>query len=162
MEGAELVLAAREERWRNAEEMREFYQSLHVYVCASRSEGASNPVLEAAACGLPVVTTAVGIMPELIRDGENGFFVRRDVEDIAGKLRRLRDDPDLRERMGRAAREAVEAWDWRHHSCHYAAMFAAVLDGRMPIPKMAANAMTRSRVWRGVRRAVRRALRFRD
>ena len=125
--GAELCLAAREDRWRNAEEMREFYQSLHVYVCASRSEGTPNPCLEAAACGLPVLTTAVGNMPELIRDGENGLFVIRDVDDIAAKLRRLRDDPELRERMGCAARAAVEAWDWRHQAPRYAEMFRAVL-----------------------------------
>lgn len=168
VDGAELCLAAREDRWRDADEMRAFYQSLHVYVCASRSEGTPNPCLEAAACGVPVVTTPVGNMPELIRDGENGLFITRDVEDIAAKLRRLRDDPELRERLGRAAREAVEAWDWRQQAPHYASMFADVLDGRMPIPKMptaarrAANAITLLRVWRGVRRAVRIALRFRD
>ena len=68
-EGAELHLAVREEKWRNREEMLDFYHSLDVYVCASRSEGTPNPCLEAAACGLPVVTTRVGNMPELIRDG---------------------------------------------------------------------------------------------
>ena len=85
--------------------MRDFYQSLHVYVCASRSEGTPNPCLEAAACGLPVVTTPVGNMPEFVRDGVNGFFVARDVDAIAATLRRLRDDPELRERMGHAARD---------------------------------------------------------
>jgi|GEM_PF-758620 len=133
VEGAELCLAAREHRWRNAEEMRDFYQSLHVYVCASRSEGTPNPCLEAAACGVPIVTTPVGNMPELIRDGENGLFVTRDVDDIAAKLRRLRDDPELRDRMGRAARAAVETWDWRHQAPRYAEMFEAVLDGRLPL-----------------------------
>ena len=129
VEGAELSLAAREDRWRGAEEMRDFYHSLHVYVCASRSEGTPNPCLEAAACGLPVVTTPVGNMPELIRDGENGLFVVRDVGDIAAKLSRLRDDPELRARMGSAARTAVEAWDWRHQAPRYAEMFQAVLAG---------------------------------
>lgn len=127
VEGAELMLAAREDRWRTAEEMRELYQSLHVYVCASRSEGTPNPCLEAAACGVPIVTTPVGNMPELIRDGENGLFVTRDVDDIAAKLRRLRDDPELRERMGRAARASVESWDWRHQAPRYAQMFETVL-----------------------------------
>ncbi|HEX7808388.1 MAG TPA: glycosyltransferase family 4 protein, partial [Thermoanaerobaculia bacterium] len=125
--GAELCLAAREERWRNSEEMREFYQSLDVYVCASRSEGTPNPCLEAAASGVPVLTTPVGNMPEFIRDGENGLFVTRDVEDIAAKLRVLRDDPELRARMGRAARATAEAWDWRHQAPHYAEMFRTVL-----------------------------------
>jgi glycosyltransferase involved in cell wall biosynthesis len=123
-----LHLAVREEKWRNRDEMLEFYHSLDVYVCASRSEGTPNPCLEAAACGLPVVTTRVGNMPELIRDGENGYFVERDVADIAEKLRRLRDDPDLRDRLGRAARAAVEPWDWRHQAIHYDAMLRDVLE----------------------------------
>jgi glycosyltransferase involved in cell wall biosynthesis len=127
VEGAELRLAAREEKWRNQEEMLEFYHSLDVYVCASHTEGTPNPCLEAAACGLPVVTTRVGNMPELIRDGENGFFVERDVADIAEKLARLRDDPELRDRLGRAARTTVvDSWDWRRQAVAYEAMFKAV------------------------------------
>jgi glycosyltransferase involved in cell wall biosynthesis len=155
VEGAELCLAAREDRLRDAEEMREFYQSLDIYVCASRSEGTPNPCLEAAACGLPIVTTPVGNMPELIRDGENGLLITRNVDNIAAALRRLRDDPELRQRMGSAAREAVEAWDWRHQAPRYAAMFGAMLDGQLPRPKQptaarrAANAITSSRAWRG-------------
>jgi glycosyltransferase involved in cell wall biosynthesis len=158
LEGAELCLAAREDRWRNAEEMREFYQSLHVYVCASVSEGTPNPCLEAAACGLPVVTTPVGNMPELIRDGENGLFVSRDVADIGAKLRLLRDDPELRERMGRAARATVETWDWIYQAPRYAEMFDAVLNGRAPLPpprtaaRRVTDAVTGSRVWRASRR----------
>jgi glycosyltransferase involved in cell wall biosynthesis len=127
VEGAELRLAAREQKWRNQAEMLEFYRSLDVYVCASHSEGTPNPCLEAAACGLPVITTRVGNMPELIVDGENGFFAERDAADIADKLARLRDSPELRDRMGRAARVAIEAWDWRHQARYYDAMFQAVL-----------------------------------
>ncbi len=126
--GAELCLAVREEKWGNQEEMLEFYQSLDVYVCASRSEGTPNPCLEAAACGLPVITTCVGNMPELIRDGENGFFVERNVADIAEKLCLLRDDLGLRTRLGQAAHASVvEAWDWRRQAARYDAMFQAVL-----------------------------------
>jgi glycosyltransferase involved in cell wall biosynthesis len=124
---AQLCLAAREDRWRNHEEMREFYQSLHVYVCASRSEGTPNPCLEAAASGLPIVTTPVGNMPEFIRDGENGWLVMRDEDEIAARLRLLRDDPDLRARMGAAARATAEAWDWHHQAPRYAEMFDAAL-----------------------------------
>jgi len=127
VEGGELRLAAREEKWRSREEMLDFYRSLDVYVCASRTDGTPNPCLEAAACGLPVVTTRVGNMPELIRDGENGFFVERDAADIAEKLRWLRDDPRLRDRLGRAARADVELWDWRRQAVRYDEMLRAVL-----------------------------------
>jgi glycosyltransferase involved in cell wall biosynthesis len=146
VEGAELCLAAREERWRTPEEMREFYQSLDVYVCASRSEGTPNPCLEAAACGVPVVTTPVGNMPELIRDGETGLFIARDVGDIAAKLRRLRDDPQLRQQMGRAARAAVEAWDWRYQASRYVEMFEAVLTGALPLRQQPASGAV-ERAW---------------
>ncbi len=128
--GAELRLAVREEKWRSREEMLDFYHSLDVYICASHSEGTPNPCLEAAACGLPVITTRVGNMPELIRDGENGFFVERDVADIAQKLGRLRDDSELRNRLGRNARAAIESWDWRRQAAHYDAMLRAVLGER--------------------------------
>ena len=127
VEGAELRLAAREEKWRNQAEMLEFYRSLDVYVCASRSEGTPNPCLEAAACGLPVITTRVGNMPELIRNGENGFFVERNAADIAEKLRWLREDPGLRDRLGRAARADAELWDWRRQAVRYDEMLRAVL-----------------------------------
>jgi glycosyltransferase involved in cell wall biosynthesis len=127
--GAELCLAVREERWRNHEEMPEFYHSLDVYVCASRSEGTPSPCLEAAACGLPVITTRVGNMPELIRDGENGFFAERNVADIAQKIVRLRDDPELRIRMGQAARASIEPWDWRWQAPRYDAMLQDVVAG---------------------------------
>jgi glycosyltransferase involved in cell wall biosynthesis len=128
--GVELCLAAREDRWRNAEEMHEFYQSLDVYICASRSEGTPNSCLEAAACGVAVLTTPVGNMPEFIRNGENGLFVTRDIDDLAAKLRRLRDDPALRARLGQAARATAEQWDWRHQAPRYAEMFRVVLEGR--------------------------------
>jgi glycosyltransferase involved in cell wall biosynthesis len=78
-----------------------------------------------------VITTRVGNMPELIRDGENGFFVERDIADIAEKLGRLRDDPELRDRLGRAARAAiVESWDWQRQAARYDAMLRAVLGER--------------------------------
>jgi glycosyltransferase involved in cell wall biosynthesis len=131
--GTELRLAAREEIWRGPEEMLDFYRSLDVYVCASRSEGTPNPCLEAAACGLPVVTTRVGNMPELVHHGENGLFVERTVESIAAALAVLRDDPPLRARLGRAARAKVEAaWDWRRQAVRYGTLFGMLVNGKLP------------------------------
>jgi glycosyltransferase involved in cell wall biosynthesis len=127
VEGAELVTVAREDRWRSHEEMLEFYRSLDVYLCASRFEGTPNPCLEAAACGIPLVTTRVGNMPELISDGINGFLVERTVDDFANKLTLLKKDLRLREEMGRAARTHIAGWDWKVQANNYRKMFAQVL-----------------------------------
>ncbi|RMG44543.1 MAG: glycosyltransferase, partial [Acidobacteria bacterium] len=111
--GTRLAVAAREERWRDAAEMRDFYRSLDVYVCASRAEGTPNPCLEAAACGVPIVTTRVGNMPEFVEEGVSGLFIDRDPDSLAERLAFLRDAPALRAALGRGARRAAERWDWR-------------------------------------------------
>lgn len=128
--GAELMTAIREERWRDRDEMLAFYRDIDVYVCASRSEGTPNPCLEAAACGVPVLTTPVGNMPELIVDGDNGGFYDGTAQGLAEKLLLLRDSPALVSQWGARLRKSVEAWDWRHQAQHYAHMFDAMLSMR--------------------------------
>lgn len=112
MENVELVTAIREDRWRSHQEMIDFYHSIDVYLCASRSEGTPNTCLEAAACGVPVVTTRVGNMPELIKPGINGYFIERDIADIQRVLAILRDDKDHRRQLGQAIRDSALDWDW--------------------------------------------------
>jgi alpha-maltose-1-phosphate synthase len=69
-------------------------------------------VLEAMRAGLPVVTTRVGSLPEMVVDGETGLFVDHDDEALAAAISRLLDDPEGRARMGAAARaRVVERFD---------------------------------------------------
>ena len=114
VDGAELVLAAREDQMRTRDQMRDFYNSIDVYASTSYIDGTPNPPLEAGACGIPVLATAVGVMPEYMIDQANGYLVPFDVATLADRLTRLRDDPDLRHRMGRTARHNALTWDWAH------------------------------------------------
>jgi len=71
-------------------------------------EGIPRSLLEAAACGRPVVTTDMPGCREIIEDGVNGYLViPRDVVSLADALEKLIKDPSLRARMGRAGRERV-------------------------------------------------------
>jgi len=125
--GASLRTAIREQQWRSHQEMPAFYRELDVYVCASRSEGTPNPCLEAAACGVPLVTTRVGNMPELVSDGVNGLFIERTVDSLAQQLLRLRDNLELGTRLRARLLETISDWDWQIQAKRYADMFDELL-----------------------------------
>jgi glycosyltransferase involved in cell wall biosynthesis len=72
-------------------------------------DGLPIALLEAAACGLPLVSTAVAGIPDIVVDGVTGIIVpERDPEALAAAIDRLLADPELRRRMGQAARELAE------------------------------------------------------
>lgn len=82
---------------------------LDIYVSASRGEGLPLGLLEAMACGLPVVATRVTGHVDVVVDGVTGFLSRpEDPGELAGGVVRLLEDPELRRRMGWAGRERVE------------------------------------------------------
>ena len=91
----------------------EILNGLDVFALPSISEGMSNTLLEAMSAGLPVVATRVGGNPELVADRVSGLLTEvGDVRELATHLEVLSADPDLRSRLGAAARAAILA-DYR-------------------------------------------------
>ncbi len=86
----------------------DIYPAMDALCVVSKSEGCSRVLLEAAACALPLVVTPVGHAPDMLAEGESGLFVPAgDAPALAAALARLAGDAGLREKLGRAAREAV-------------------------------------------------------
>jgi hypothetical protein len=130
MDRVTFKMAAREEKWRSQAEMVEFYQGLDALICASRTEGGPHPLLEASACQVPVISTRVGIAPELIRHGENGLLIERNIDAIREAILQLRDSREIRLQMGKRAREIVERdWNWDIQSKYYIPFFDHGLKG---------------------------------
>ena len=90
------------------EEVAPFYAAFDAMILPSINEGTPVSAIEALAAGRPVVATRVGGVPDVIREGEDGFLVEPgDVDALAERLARLAADPELRERLGTAGRARV-------------------------------------------------------
>ena len=120
---AGVLLTENQRNYTNAltkDEMRNFYNEGHVLLVASRSDGTPNPALEAAACGIPVITNRIGNMPEFIKDAKNGFFIDKGNPGVqraeyVNKLMWMRKNPKKVKEMGESARQTViKGWTWKH------------------------------------------------
>ncbi len=108
-----------------------YYNSIDVYACTSKSEGTPNPVLEAMACGVPVVSMDVGVVPEVFGPEQQKFIVReRSVEALVEALRRLLTQPRLFQILSAENLRSIQPWDWKFKAQEFAAFFDQVLRQR--------------------------------
>lgn len=87
-------------------------QSAKMLVMCSLSEGGPRVALEAMACGVPVVATKVGVMPDVIEDGVNGVFTTGESGDLREKIAAMLHDDERREAMGMAAQAVRGRFDF--------------------------------------------------
>ncbi len=86
-----------------------FYGAAHIVTLPSYREGLPKSLIEAAACGRPIVTTDVPGCRDAIEPGVTGLLVpARDAQALANAVQRLAANPELRERMGAAGRDLAE------------------------------------------------------
>lgn len=93
----------------SAEELARRYSAAEIAVTPSTYEGFGFPTAEAMACGIPVVATTAGALPEIVKDGQTGILVPPGVPyALASAIKLLLSDEPLRRRMGEAGRERVK------------------------------------------------------
>ncbi len=94
-------------------DVHQYLRCADAFALSSELEGAPLSLLEAMSCGLPVVSTAVGGIPEIIEDGENGLLVPfGDIDAMAEKLYAILTDSTLAGRLGKQARQHII----KHHT----------------------------------------------
>ncbi len=108
------------------------YQAADIYVHASRAEVWGLSITEAMACGLPVVASDVGGIPDQVTDGQNGFlFPPGDSNQMAERIQRLINDNQLRSETGRRAYErAHREFGIQHMTQNYLDFYESALRQR--------------------------------
>ena len=109
----ELITSDRNDKMIPHSEMPEFYASIDIYVCASLCEGTPNPVLEAMACGVPVISTDVGIVKEVLGEKQKEYILSERSKDcLKNKLKNLLEHLENLNELSNENQEKIKQWDW--------------------------------------------------
>lgn len=125
-----LELADRQQRQIPHEEMPDYYAQLDLYVCVSKMEGTPNPVLEALACGVPVISTNVGVVPQVFPD--NPFDVVLPERSLAALKHRIRryyeEGPNMIRCLSEHGLERIRHWGWAEKAANFRRFFAQQIE----------------------------------
>jgi glycosyltransferase involved in cell wall biosynthesis len=107
-----------------------FYAAADAFVSPTAYEAFPVALLEAASAGLVLLVTPVSGAQDLMEEGVNGWFIARDPDAIAARLRELGADREQMRAMGAAARESTADYTWERVVAAYAQLYAGLRAGR--------------------------------
>jgi len=109
----EMYFADRNERMISHDEMVDYYAKIDLYICTSQIEGTPNPVLESVACGVPIISTNVGIVPEALGKLQSKYILKeRSKECLKKKIIELIKNPEKFEQLSNENLESIKPWSW--------------------------------------------------
>ena len=114
---------------RNFEEMDSFYNEIDLYICVSRSEGASTPIREALSCGRPILSTNVGDVPDIIKSNYNGWIIPEwTLGATVENLLFLNTNRNILKACALNARKSIlDSWTWERVAPYWLTAFEAVI-----------------------------------
>lgn len=102
-------------------------------VLPSLEESFGNAIVEAMACGIPVITTNAGSIPEIITQNKNGIMIEPgNSHQLASDIENLLNNPEKRRSLGKSARETVVSkYSWESTAKRYLSIYSDLLDGQI-------------------------------
>ena len=120
----ETCFADRNEKMIPHEQMPEYYSKIDILLCASICEGTPNPVLEAMACGLAVVSTDVGVVPDVFGKNQKKFILSgRNKEELKEKLIMLIENRNIINKLREENLCRIKDWCWRKKCLEFKKFF---------------------------------------
>lgn len=122
------VFADRQERFIPHEQMPDYYSEIDLYICTSRIEGTPNPVLEAMACGVPVISTDVGIVPQVFGAKQRRYMLtERSGPVLKQAIREMIQDKKVFAELSSENLKQIRGWDWSVKAEKFADYFRKLL-----------------------------------
>lgn len=120
----ELILADRNIKMISQEEMPDYYNSIDLYVCASKTEGTPLTVLESMAMGIPIISTNVGIVTEAFGKQQQQYVLKeRSKEALKEKIKQLIENKQYFKILSNENLEQIKKWDWKEICLKYKEFF---------------------------------------
>ena len=126
-EGYNLIkcFADKQERTIPHDEMPGYYSKIDLYICTSSIEGTPNPVLEAMACGVPVISTNVGVVPEVFGEYQKNFILEsRDIGCLKETIKRMLSNPENLKKCSLENLQQIQQWNWKKKCEQYGRFFS--------------------------------------
>lgn len=122
----EMKFADRNEKLIPQSDMPNYYSTIHLYVCASKTEGTPMPLLESMATGVPIITTDVGIAREAFGSKQQEFILKtRTKEELKSRIVELINNNNLLKELSRENIEQSKTWTWEKNIQKYKRFFDA-------------------------------------
>ena len=103
-----------------AKDLARVYNQSKIFVMPSFNEGGPRTPLEAMACKVPVITSRVGVMLDIVKDGQNGLFIDWNVKDIEEKIFTLLNNENLRKKIAENGYQTVQQFERKKAIKNYA------------------------------------------
>lgn len=105
-----------------------YYNCADLCLVTSREEGGPNALMESMATGVPLVSTHVGMAPDMLRNGENGFMVEvDDIKGIVSWAEKIIEDEEIRTKIINNGLQTVRKYDWDVIAGQYAELYRKVM-----------------------------------
>lgn len=120
----ELRCTDKNEKFIKHSDMPEYYSEIDIYVCASQNEGTPNPILEAMACGIPVISTDVGIVREVFGEKQKSYIMEeRSVECLKNKIKEMIANMDNVHDLIEENLKCIQDWTWNKKAMDFKTFF---------------------------------------
>ena len=124
----EFKLADRTNKLTPIDKMSDYYNSIDVYVCTSKTEGGPNPIIESMACGVPIISTDVGFVKDILGEKQQEYILKeRSIECLKSKIKQLYNNQKILKELSQENIKQSKKYSYDNQIEEYVSFFDSTL-----------------------------------